>query len=121
MKICERSKAYLAGMVLTGAAVEYILNAWLWTFDVLRLAKHKKKLTDHWTFKQLNDLAFQEGLYDVRAFRAAERIRKFRNLVHPNWFAGRRPARFSKHALNARLRDYDTIIDSVNRYISAAA
>ena len=104
-------------MVLTGAAVESILVVWLRAFDVLRGAKHKKKLTDHWTFKELNDLAYHHGLYDHKSFRAAERLRKFRNLVHPNWFAGRQPPRFTKRALDARLRDYDTIIDSIQRYI----
>jgi hypothetical protein len=38
-------------------------------------------------------------------------------LVHPNWFAGRKPARFTKHVLEARHRDYDTVIDSIQRYI----
>ena len=117
IKICERSKAYLAGTVLTGAAVEYILTVWIRAFDILKYANHRKKLTDHWSLKELIDLAYQQGLFDFKAFRAAERIRKFRNLVHPNWFAGRKPARFTKHVLEARHRDYDTVIDSIQRYI----
>src|SRR5438045_2160355 len=116
IKICEASKAYLAGIVLTGAAVEYILAAWLRAFAVLKHAKHKK-VTEHWSLKDLNDIAYEQGLFDYRAYRAAERIRKFRNLVHPNWYAGRKPIRFTARVLAARLTDYDVIIDSINRYI----
>jgi hypothetical protein len=104
-------------VVLTGAAIEYILAAWIRAFDVLKYANHRKKLTDHWSLKELNELAYQQGLYDFKAFRAAERIRKFRNLVHPNWFAGRRPARFTKYVLDLRLRDYELVIDRIQRYI----
>jgi len=117
VRICERSKAYLAGIVLIGAAIEYILAAWIRAFDILRRAKHKKRLSHHWNLKELNDLAYEQGLFDLKAFRASERIRKFRNLVHPNWFAGRNPRRFTKHILAARLRDYDSVIDSIQRYI----
>jgi hypothetical protein len=117
IRICERSKAYLAGIVLTGVAIEEILAAWIRAFDILKFAKHKKKLTDHWSLKELNDLAYAQGLFDLNAFQAAERIRKFRNLVHPNWFAGRNPARFTKQVLDAWLRDYDAVIDSIQRYI----
>jgi len=117
MKTCEQSKAYLAGVVLTGAGIEYILTAWIRAFDILKHVKHPKKLTDHWSLKELIDLAYQQGLFDLEAFCAAERIRKFRNLVHPNWFAGRKAVRFTKHLLEARHRDYDTVIDSIQRYI----
>src|SRR5205814_328995 len=102
---------------LSGAAIEYILAAWIRAFDILKRARHKKRLSDHWSLKELNDLAYEQGLFDFRAFCASERIRKFRNLVHPNWFAGRNPNRFTKHILGARLRDYDTVIDSIQRYI----
>jgi hypothetical protein len=52
----HESKAYLAGIVFTSAAIEYILAAWLRAFDILKFAKHKKKLTEHWSLKELNDL-----------------------------------------------------------------
>jgi len=117
VRICERSKAYLAGIVLSGAAIEYILAAWIRAFDILRRAKHEKRLNHHWSLKELNDLAYKQGLFDLKAFRASECIRKFRNLVHPNWFAGRKPRKFTKHILAARLRDYDTVINSIQRYI----
>jgi hypothetical protein len=114
MKACEASHAYLAGIVLSGAALEYILAAWIRAF-VSRASR--KKLTDHWTLKELNDLGFRHGLFDYKAYCSAERIRKFRNLVHPNWFAGRKPIRFTKHILEARLADYNAVIDSIARYI----
>ena len=34
MKACESAGAYLAGIVLCGAALEYILTAWIRAFDV---------------------------------------------------------------------------------------
>ena len=115
MKICEASRAYLAGIVLSGATLEYILTAWVRAF--VGRSTGRKKLTDHWSLKELNDLARKHGLFDYRAFCCAERIRKFRNLVHPNWYAGRRPIKFTKHILEARLADYDAIMDSIQRYI----
>jgi len=63
IKICEHSKAYLAGIVLTGAAVEYILTVWIRAFDILKYAKHRKKPTDHWSFKELIELAYRQGLF----------------------------------------------------------
>lgn len=116
MKACEASRAYLAGIVLSGAAIEYILTAWIRAFNIVRYTKHTK-LTDRWNLKDLNDLAYEQGLFDYKAFCSAERIRKFRNLVHPNWYAGRKPMRFTKHVLQGRLADYNAVIDSIGRYI----
>ncbi len=117
MKTCEASRSYLAGIILSGAALEYILAAWIRAFDIVGHTSHKKKLTDHWSLKDLNDLAYEHGLFDYKAFRSAERIRKFRNLVHPNWYAGRRPIRFTKPILEARLVDYNAVINSIGHYI----
>jgi hypothetical protein len=115
MKTCEASRAYLAGIVLSGAALEYILTAWIRAFVGRQTGR--QKLTDHWSLKDFNHLAYEHELFDYKAFCAAERIRKFRNLVHPNWYAGRKPIRFTKHVLKARLADFDTIVDSIQRYI----
>ena len=52
--------------------------------------------TDHWDLRTLNVLAYQSGFMDYRAFQAAERIRKFRNMDHPNWYAARKPMRYGK-------------------------
>ena len=114
MRICEASKAYLAGIVLSGAALEYILAAWLRAF-VPR--SQRKRLSEWWSLKDLINIARAQGLLDYKAFCSAKRVRKFRNLVHPNWYAGRKPIRFTKHLLEARLVDYDTIIDSIQRNI----
>jgi hypothetical protein len=107
MKLCEASKAYLAGIVLSGAALEYILTAWVRAFEI---ANGRRNL------KELVATAYKHGLLDRKAFCAAERIRKFRNLVHPNWFAGAKPIRFTTHLLDARLADFNVIVDSIKRY-----
>ena len=103
-------------MVLLGASVEYILSAWIRAFPSIVYAQNKK-LTDHWTLQDLNQLARRAGLLNYNAFRALERIRKFRNLVHPNWYAGRKPIKFSKRILEARISDYNEVIESIQRNV----
>jgi len=115
MKACESAGAYLAGIVLCGAAREYILTAWIRAFDVPRMGR--KKLIDRWDLIHLNNRAYENGWFDDKAFRSAERIRKVRNLVHPNWYAGRKPMRFTKHVLEERLEDLSAAVDSLHRNI----
>ncbi len=116
MKKCQDVSAYLAAIVLIGAGVEYMLAAWTRAFPEVVYARHRK-LSEHWTLKDLSELAYQNGLLDHNAFQASERIRKFRNLVHPNWYAGRKPIRLSKSILEARISDYNAVIDSIQRNI----
>ena len=109
IRACERAGAYLAGIVLCGAALEYILSAWIRAFDIPRMGR--KKLTEHWSLMDLNNRAYETGWLDDEAFRSAERIRKFRNLVHPNWYAGRKPMRFAKDVLEERQEDLNAAVD----------
>jgi hypothetical protein len=57
IKACEAVRAYLAGIVLSGAALEYILTAWIRAFDVPRMGR--KKLTDRWDMKHLIDRVYE--------------------------------------------------------------
>ena len=116
MKECEKVNAYLACMVLIGTSIEYMLAGWIRAFPKLVYAQHRK-LTDHWTLKELNEFAHQNGFLDHRAYQASERIRKYRNMVHPNWYAGRKPIRFSRRILEARISDYNTVVDSMQRNV----
>ncbi len=111
---CEDVHAYLAGIILLGAAMEYLLSAWLRAYPGAAYCQGKR-LSDHWDLAKLITAAHQAGFLDDGAFRAAERIRKFRNLVHPNWYAGRKPGRFSKSLLEARISDFDMFIESMER------
>ena len=114
IKACGAVRAYLAGIVLSRAALEYSLTAWIRAFDVPRMGR--KKLTDHGDLKNLIDRAYELRWFDHKAFRS-ERVRKFRNLVHPNWFAGRKPIRFTKDVLEERLEDLDAAVLSLYRNI----
>jgi hypothetical protein len=114
MKKCEKARAHLAIIVLVGATLEYILAAYIRAYPHVVYSQHKR-LTDHWDLKNLNQLARQSGLFDYRAFQASERIRKSRNLVHPNWYAGRKPTRFTQGIVDKRLSDYNSVIDSIQR------
>jgi hypothetical protein len=115
-KRCEDAHAYLACIILLGATLEYMLSAWIRAFPQTVYA-HRRKLTDHWNLKDLNELAYRTDFFDYGAFRASERIRKFRNLVHPNWYAGRKPLRFTKRILDARISDYNKVMESVQKNI----
>ena len=83
LKKCEKTQAYLSALILIGAAVEYTLTAWMRAYPE-ELYRRRKKITQHWDFKDLNRIAHEAGLFDREAFLAAERIRKYRNRVHPN-------------------------------------
>jgi len=114
---CDRSRAYLAGIVLMGAVVEFALTGLLhaWRYEA---EDRGRKLDDHWDLKRLNEFGREVGWLDRKAYLAAERIRKHRNLVHPNWFASRVPPRIVKSLFAARLDDLDEVWRSVNFWIS---
>jgi hypothetical protein len=111
---CEAARAYVAAIVLLGAALEYLLTAWIRAYPSVIRAEGKK-FTDRWGLWELSQIAYRAGFLDYRAFQASERIRKFRNLVHPNWYAGRKPLKLSKNILDARFADFDRVIDSIER------
>lgn len=111
---CEKVNAYLAAIILLGSALEYLLTAWIRAYPEV-VYSQRKKLTDHWDLRTLNTLAYQSGFWEYRAFQAAERIRKFRNMVHPNWYAGRKPLRFVKSIVEDRMADFDIVTDSFQR------
>jgi len=113
IRACESARAYLAGIILCGTALEYTLTAWIRAFDVPRVGR--RRLTERWDLKHLIDRAYETRWFDYKAFRSAERIRKFRNLVHPNWYAGRKPIRFTKYILANRREDLGTVVDSLYR------
>lgn len=114
MKTCEKGKAYFASLILIGTSVEYIFTALIRVYPEMVYTNHKK-LTDHWTLKELNEIVYKSGFMNRTAYLASERIRKYRNMVHPNWYAGRKPLRFSKKMVDERIADFNTIIDSVER------
>ena len=116
IKRCESSGAYLAGCLLIGASVEYVLAAMMRAFpdDVYRQGR---KLRENWSLKSMIELAKKVGWLDQSAFEAAERIRTTRNLIHPNWFANSKPTRFTRHLLDARQSDYAEFIQSVRDYV----
>ncbi len=116
LKRCERSKSYLAGTILMGAAVEFALTSLMHAWPHL-VYRRGKKLKDYWDLKRLNDFAHTVGWLDYKAFLAAERIRKHRNLVHPNWFASKNPPRIAKGLFAARHKDLAEVWRSVNRWL----
>ena len=116
MKKCENANAHLAVIMLVGVTLEYILSAWIRAFPDVVYSRHKK-LSAYGNLMGLNRLAYECGLFDYKAFRASERIRKYRNLVHPNWYAGRKPMRFTESMVDDRLADYNSVIDSIQRNI----
>jgi hypothetical protein len=76
-----------------------------------------KKLKAHWDLKGLNQFARTVGCLDYRAFLAAERIRKRRNLVHPNWFASRTKPQIKKSVFVACETDLDEVWRSINFWL----
>jgi hypothetical protein len=63
VKRCEEAKAYLAGIVLMGAALEFALTGLMraWPDVVYRQGK---KLKAHWDLKGLNQFARTVGWLD---------------------------------------------------------
>jgi len=116
IKKCEKAGAYLAAIVLIGANLEYLLTAWIRAYPGVAHDNHRKS-TANWNLKELIHLAWKSGFLDHKSYLSAERIRKYRNLVHPNWYAGRRPLRFTKRVLEDRLADYDAIMNSFRRNV----
>lgn len=112
VKKCEEAGAHLACFILFGSALEYIQHAWIRVYPDI-VYKEGKKLTDYWSLKTLNDLAYRNGFFDRQAYLASERIRKTRNMVHPNWYAGRKPLRFSKTIVNKMTTDIEIVMESI--------
>ena len=109
---CAGAKAYLAGCVLIGAMTEYLLMAMLRMFpDVVY--RRGRKMSERWGLQALNDFAKECGWFDQAVFDAAERIRQNRNLLHPNWYASRKPPRITRHMLEAREDDFQKVYDCI--------
>lgn len=113
---CKDAHAYLAAVVLLGTTLEYILAAWIRAFPIVVYSRNRR-LTERWGLEDLNKLAYEEELFDFGAFQGAERIRKFRNMVHPNWYAGRKPIRLTKKVLDERISDFNEIVDSIKEWL----
>lgn len=114
--LCAEAKTYLAGCIMIGAMTEYILMAMLRLFpDVVYRRGHK--ISDRWSLKTLNAFAKDCGWFDKEVFDAAERIRKNRNLVHPNWYASSKPPRITRHMLKARENDFDKVFECVYDWV----
>ena len=107
---CAGAKAYLAGCVMLGTMTEYLLMAMLRMFPKA-VYQRNHRVGEHWVFKNLNAFALECGWFDVETFDAAERIRKNRNLLHPNWYASRKPIRITHHMLTAREADFQKVYD----------
>jgi hypothetical protein len=113
---CADASAYLAGCVLIGAMTEHILMTMLRMFpDVVY--RRGRKVGDYWDLKKLNDFAKECGWFDQVVFDAAERIRRNRNLLHPNWFASRKPPRVTRLMLNAREDDFQKVYDRITAWV----
>lgn len=113
---CAKAKAYLAGCVLIGAMTEYLLMAMLRMFpDVVY--RRGRKVSEHWSLKSLNNFAKECGWFDEEVFQAAERIRRNRNLLHPNWYASRKPPRITRHMLRARDDDFDKVYECIVSWV----
>jgi hypothetical protein len=125
-KRCRAGKAYLAGIVMVGAALETILMCMV-CCDSKKIAawdgapewRHELKPLRRWSMTELMDAAEFAG-WLPKALRGsawdsgralpgdyAEVLRQFRNLVHPNRYLQHFPhERFSKKLLNRLLNIY---------------
>jgi len=70
-------------------------------------------MTDHWDLRKLNDFASECGWFDEEVYEAAERIRRTRNLLHPNWYASWKPPSITGYMLEAREDDFQRIYHCV--------
>jgi len=113
---CKRAKAYLAGCSLLGATLEYSLTAMMRAYPHVVYVTGKR-LRQHWDLGTLNQFARACGWFDHKGFLAAERIRKNRNMLHPNWYASRRPPRITRTMLDARLSDFDEALASLRKWV----
>ncbi|HVY88434.1 MAG TPA: hypothetical protein VG942_06170 [Hyphomonadaceae bacterium] len=113
---CEKARAYFAGIILMGAVVEFALTGLVhaWSHEV---TSRGRRVREHWDLISLNAFGRDVGWLDRRAFFAAERIRKHRNLVHPNWFAGRQPPTVTKSLFVARRDDLDDVWRSMSDWV----
>ena len=108
VNLCAEARAYLVGCALLGAMTEYLLQTMLRMFpDVVY--RRGRRMTDHWDLKKLNDFARECGWFDEEDYESAERIRRTRNLLHPNWYASRKPPRITRYMLEAREDDFRRI------------
>lgn len=105
---CEKSKAYLAGCVLIGSSMEYLITATMRLFprDVY---KRGHRITGYWKLVDLNNLAKDCGWFDSFAFDAAERIRNTRNVLHPAWVAKSKALPVKASLFHSRSSDFDLI------------
>jgi hypothetical protein len=113
---CADAKAYLAACVLIGAMTEYLLMTMLRMFPDI-VYRRGRKVREPWTLKALNDFAKDCGWFDQAVFDAAERIRRNRNLVHPNWYAARKPPRITRHMLEAREDDFERVYGCIVNWV----
>jgi hypothetical protein len=106
---CTRAGAYLAGCTLIGAMTENVLMAMLRMFpDVVY--RYGRKLRVRWDLGKLIEFAHDCGWFDQAVYEAAERIRMNRNLLHPNWYASRKPPRITRGMLAAREVDFGMVL-----------
>jgi hypothetical protein len=113
---CTEAKAYLSGCVLIGSMTEYLLMAMLRMFPYI-VYRRGRKVGENWGLKTLNDFAKECGWFDNEVFEAAERIRLNRNLLHPNWYASRKPKRITRHMLKAREDDFQKVYDCITGWV----
>ena len=113
---CAEAGAYLAGCVLVGAMTETLMMLMLRLFPSV-VYRRGKKLKDHWGLKELDEFARDCGWFDQATYEAAERIRICRNLLHPNWYAARKPRRITKGLLTAMESDFSAVMDCVTSWV----
>jgi len=110
---CRDAKAYVAGCVLLGAALEVTLLAMTRIFPH-HVRSRGKQLAKSWNLQELNQLACECGWLSERGYRAAERIREMRNIIHPDRVAGSRALPVvRRRTLDALLRDFDIVRDDL--------
>jgi hypothetical protein len=113
---CAEARAYLGGCALIGAMTEYLLMTMLRMFPEV-VYRRGRKVGEYWDLKRLSNFAKECGWFDQAVFDAAERIRRSRNLLHPNWYASRKPPRITRSVLTARKDDFQRVYDCIVRWV----
>ena len=114
---CREAKAYIAGCVLLGAALESALLSMTRIYQD-QVYRRGRRVAEKWDLGGLIDLADACGWLDDTGLRAAKKIQVHRNLVHPGRSAGSvELPRIDRRTFDARLRDFERVMDNLTNYV----
>jgi|GEM_PF-6623224 len=113
---CEKARAYFAGWVMLGVALEAALVAMTRVYPHHPYKFHKT-IARWWSLDDLIKVSERAGWLQPDGVRAAKRIQQWRNFLHADKFAQRRSLSVRHRTLDARLKDFELITGQLYDFI----